>query len=116
MTNWFSMLKKGLSTIFHHISFFTEKFECAPGSTKKKSFDIFFSLQRGFVISDIVFGCDGPTSNPSPVWELSLITQFSGFTTLQSLVSEKHCMGARSCMVLSMRKDDLMYNLCPSNS
>ena len=116
MTNWFSMLKKGLSTILHHTSFFTEKFECAPGSTKKKFFEVFFSLQRGFVISDIVFGCDCPTYNPSPVWELTLITQFWGFTTLRSLVLEKHCKGARSCMVLSMRSDDVMYNPCPSTS
>ena len=81
------MLKKGLSTILHHTSFFTEKFECSPESTK--NFDVFFSLQGGFVISDIVFGCDDPTYNPSPVRELSLLTQFSGITTLQSLVLEK---------------------------
>ena len=87
------MLKKGLSTILHHTSFFTEKYECAPGSTKKNFFEVFLSLQRGFVISNIVFGCDSPTYNPSPVWELSLLTQFSGFTTLQSLVLEKHCKG-----------------------
>ena len=33
-----------------------------------------YILQGGFVISDIVFGCDGPTCNPSPVRELSLLT------------------------------------------
>ena len=55
---------------------------------------IFIVLQGGFVISDIVFGCDDPTYNPSPVRELSLLTQFSGITTLQSLVSEKQCKGA----------------------
>ena len=32
---------------------------------------------RGFVISDIVFGCGNPTYNPSPVQELCLLTQFS---------------------------------------
>ena len=48
----------------------------------------------GFVISDIVFGCDNPTYNPSPVQELSLLNQFSGITTLQSLVLEKQCKGA----------------------
>ena len=117
MTNWFLMLKKGLSAILHHTSFFTEKFECSPKSTKKKNFDsFFFFLQGGFVISDIVFGCDDPTYNPSPVRELSLLTQFSGFTTLQSLVSEKHCKGARSSMVLSMSSDDLTYNPSPSSS
>ena len=87
------MLKKGLSTILHHTSFFTEKFECSPESTRKKILTVFFFLQGGFVISDIVFGCDDPTYNPSPVPELSLLTQFSGFTTLQSLVLEKHCKG-----------------------
>ena len=34
-------------------------------------------LQGGFVISDIVFGFGVPTYNPSPVHELSLLTQFS---------------------------------------
>ena len=119
MTNWFLMLKKGLSTILHHTSFFTEKFECSPESTRKKKLTVFcccFFLQGGFVISDIVFGCDNPTYNPSPVGELSLLTQFPGFTTLQSLVSEKHCKGARSNRVLSMRSGDLTYNPSPSNS
>ena len=46
-------------------------------------------LQGGFVILDIVFGCDDPTYNPSPVQELSFLTQFSGIATLQSLVSGK---------------------------
>ena len=39
-------------------------------------------LQRGFVISDIVFGCDNATFNQSLVQELNLLTQFSGITTL----------------------------------
>ena len=116
MTNWFWMLKKGLSTILHHTSFFTEKFKSSPGSTKKNLTFFYFSLQGGFVISDTVFGCDNPTYNPSPVQELSFITQFSGFTTLQSFVSEKHCKGAWSSMVLSMRSDGFTYNPSPSNS
>ena len=45
-------------------------------------------LQGGFVISDIVLVCDDPTYKASSVWELSLLNQFSGFTTLQALVSE----------------------------
>ena len=60
-------------------------------------------LQRGFVISDKVFGCDDPTYNPSPVRELSLLTQFSGIATLHSLFSEKQCKGAWLITVLSMR-------------
>ena len=61
----------------------------------------FMVLQGDFVISDIVFGCDNPTCNPIPVRELSLLTQFSGITTLQTLVSEKQCKGvdlASSCL------------------
>ena len=117
MTNWFVMLKKGFSAILHHTYFFTEKFECCPESTRKKIRQLLFSfLQADFVISDNVFGCDDPTYNPSPVRELSLLTQFSGFTNLQSLVLEKHCKGARSSMVLSMKSDDLTYSPSISNS
>ena len=50
-------------------------------------------MEGGFVISDIVFGCDDPTHNPSSVQILSLLTQFSGFTTLQSLVSGEALQG-----------------------
>ena len=72
-----------------------------PGIYQKHFFDsfFFFFLQGGFAISDIVFGCDDPTDNPSPVQELDLLTQFSGFTTLQSLVLAKHCKEARSSMI-----------------
>ena len=48
-------------------------------------------LQGGLVISDIVFGCHDLTYNPSLVQELSLLTQVSSITTLQSFVSEKKC-------------------------
>ena len=53
----------------------------------------FMVLQGGFVVSDIIFGGDNPIYKPSPVWELGFLTQFSGFTTLQSLVLEKQCEG-----------------------
>ena len=43
-------------------------------------------LLGGFVISDILYGCDHPIYNHSPVGELNLPTQFSGITTLKSLV------------------------------
>ena len=92
MTKWCLMLKRGLSTILHHTSFFTEKFERSPGSIKEVN--VFFFLQGGFDISDIVFGCDCTAYNPSPTWELSLLTQFLGITTLQSLFLEKHCKEA----------------------
>ena len=58
-------------------------------------------LQWSFVISDKVFGCDDPTYNPSPVRELSLVTQFSGITILQSLVLRSNARGldqAWSCL------------------
>ena len=53
--------------------------------------NIFMVFQWGFVIFDKVFGCGNPTDNPSPVWELNLLTQFSGITTLEYLVLEKQC-------------------------
>ena len=82
---------------------------------QKKIF--FHSFARVFfVISDIVFGCDDPTYNPNPDRELSLLTQFSGFTTLQSLDLEKQCKGAWSTMILFMRSNNLTYNPSPSNS
>ena len=73
-------------------------------------------LQVGFIILDIVFGCDNYTYNPSPVPELSLLIQFSVFTTLQSLISEKQCKETQLSMVLSMRSDSLKYNPSPSKS
>ena len=45
-------------------------------------------LQGVFVIPDIAFGCDGTTYNSSCVQELSLLTQVSGITTLQSLAMQ----------------------------
>ena len=76
---------------------------------------IFMVFQGGFVISDIVFGCDNFTYNLSPVQELSLLTQFSGFTTLQSLAWRKQCKGAWPSKILSVRSDNLTYNPSPSN-
>ena len=58
-------------------------------------------LQGCFVISGKVFGCDNPTYNPSPVRELNFLTQFSGITTLQSLVLRSNARGldqAWSCL------------------
>ena len=79
--------------------------------SKVKSFHrIFAILQGGLVVSDIVFGCDEPTHNSSPVQELSLLTQFSGIKAVQSLVLEKECKGTWSSMVLPIRSDDPTYN------
>ena len=102
-------VNKSTSYIIH--SFFTAKFKFFLRSTK-----YFHGLQGGFVISEIVFGCDNPTYNPSFLWELWLLTQCSGITTLQSLILEKQCRGAWPSMVLSMKIDKLTYNPSPSNS
>ena len=81
MTSQLLMLKKIMSTILHHTSFFNAKFKFFPQDLP----NIFLVLQGVFVISDNAFGCDEPTYNTSPVWKLSLLTQFSGFTTLHLL-------------------------------
>ena len=104
------MLKKIILTILHHAPFFTEKFKFSQDLPI-----IFMVLQGGFVISDIIFACDDPTYNPDPVWELSLLTQFSRITTLQSFVSEKQCKRAWP-KILSMTSDNLTCNPSPSNS
>ena len=72
-------------------------------------------LQVGFVISGIVFLYDDPMYNPNPVQELSLLTQFSGITTLQSLFLEKQCKEPWPIKVFSMRSDDLTHNPSPSS-
>ena len=81
MTSQLLMLKKIMSTILHHTSFFNAKFKFFPQDLP----NIFLVLEGVFVISDNAFGCDEPTYNTSPVWKLSLLTQFSGFTTLHLL-------------------------------
>ena len=43
-------------------------------------------MQGGFVILDIVFGCNDPTHNLSYFQILNLLMQFSDLTTLQSLI------------------------------
>ena len=106
MTNWFLVLKKILSHPFLHQSL----------NVHQDLPKIVMVLQGGFVISDIVFGCDDGTYNASPVWELSVVTQFSDFTNVQSLVSEKQYKGGWSTMILFTRSDDLTYNPRPSNS
>ena len=89
MASQFLTLKKIMSAILHRTFFFTGKFKFFSQDLP----NIFMVLQGGFVISDKAFGCDDPTYKPSPVQELSLLTQFSGITTLQSLVLEKQCKG-----------------------
>ena len=51
-------------------------------------------LYRDFIISDIVSRCNDPKYNLNPVQDFSLVTQFSGITTLQSLLLEKQWKGA----------------------
>ena len=83
------MFKKIMSTMLYHTSFFTANFKFISQDLS----NFFMVLLGGFVISDKVFGWDDPTYNPSPVRGLSLLTQFSGITTLQYLVSEKQWQG-----------------------
>ena len=98
------MLTKVILTIPPHTFCFTAKCNFFPGSTR-------------------VFFCKGVLSfrtlslgvtTPHTVQEFSLLTQFSGITTLQSLVSEKQCKGTWAITVLSMRIDDLTHNPSPS--
>ena len=102
------MLKKVLSTIPSHELFFYRKLTFFQDLLK-------YILLGGFVISDIVFGCDDPTYNPSPVRKMSLLTQFSGITSLQSLVLETQYNGASPIMVLFMKSDNLTHNFSQSN-
>ena len=85
MTNWLLMLKKNSLNNTSSYIFVLQQSLIGHHDLPKS----FIVLPGGVVISYIVFGCDDPTNNPSPVRELSLLTQFSGFTTLQSLVLEK---------------------------
>ena len=50
-------------------------------------------MQGAFLNSDNVFGCDNSKYNPSSVRILSWLTQFSDWTTLQSLVSREALQG-----------------------
>ena len=43
-------------------------------------------MHGGFVISDIVFGCDKSICNPSSVWILGMLTEISSLTALWLLV------------------------------
>ena len=51
------------------------------------------TLQGGFVNLHTVFGCDESTYNPSSVQKLILLTQFSGITILQFLVTRETLQG-----------------------
>ena len=77
MTNCFLRLKETLSTTRHENHFLQQNLSVQQYLPKT-----FMVLQVGFVISDIVFGCENPPSNPSPVRDLSLLIQFSSITTL----------------------------------
>ena len=76
VTSWFFNVEENSVNNASNI-FFTAKFKSFLGSRK-----LFHDYARGFFISDNVFGYDDPTYIPSPVRELSLLSQFSGTTTL----------------------------------
>ena len=75
----------------------TKHHMCSFMSENDLVFILFFIsvifMQGRFVNSDMVVGCDDPTHNPSSVRILSLLTQFSGLTSLQSLVSGERLQG-----------------------
>ena len=50
-------------------------------------------MQGSFDNLDIVFGSDTTTNNSSSLWILNLYTQFSGLTTLQTLVTRETLQG-----------------------
>ena len=96
---WFSCNNKvvfqikadDLSKKISHVLFFLRKWLSV-------SFLFVFFLSccfcaTGFVNSDTVFGCDNSTHNLSSVSILSLLTQFSSLTILQSLVSGEALQG-----------------------
>ena len=82
MATQFLMLKKIWSTILHHTSFVTAKVKFFAG---------FLQFCKGVLpFQALSLGVTTPHITP----EFSLLSQFSGITTLQSLVLEKQCKGA----------------------
>ena len=103
-------VNKSTSYIIH--TFFTAKFKFFPGSTK-----YFHGLQGGFVISEIVFGCDNPTYNPSFFMGVKIAHSIFRHYNPAVLNFGEVMQGALTKhMVLSMKIDKLTYNPCPSNS
>ena len=87
----FQIKADDLSKKYHMCTFFVRK-------RLSVSFLFVFFLSccfciRGFVNSGTVFGSDNSTHNPSSVSILSLLTQFSSLTILQSLVSGETLQG-----------------------
>ena len=103
-------VNKSTSYIIH--TFFTAKFKFFPGSTK-----YFHGLQEGFVISEIVFGCDNPTYNPSFFMGVKIAHSiFRHYNPAVLNFGEVMQEALTKHMVLSMKIDKLTYNPCPSNS
>ena len=104
MTNWVLVLKKGLSTVLHHTSFFTKTFECSPESTN--NVNGFFFCKGVLSFQTLSLGVMTPHITPV-LYRLYNPAVLSFGEVLQ---------GAPSSLVLSMRSDDLTYNPSPSNS
>ena len=103
-------VNKSTSYIIH--SFFTAKFKFFLRSTK-----YFHGLQGGFVISEIVFGCDNPTYNPSFFMGVKIAHSIFRHYNPAVLNFGEVMQGALTKhMVLSMKIDKLTYNPSPSNS
>ena len=101
-------LKLMISITKHHMcSFFVRKWFI---------FFLVVFMKVGLVNSDIAFGCDDPTHNPSSVQILSFLTQFSSLTTLQSLVSTEALQGGLTRhLVLSLMKSHVIPNFSNTN-
>ena len=85
MTSQFLMLKKIMSTILHHNTFFfTENLEFLPGSTK-----YFHVLARVFVISDIREFMIGQQTNDANY--LKTKTNMAGVGTNKTLLLDAYC-------------------------
>ena len=87
MTSQFLMMKKIMSTNLHHTLYI-------PFLQQSLSFsqdlpNIFMVCKGVLSFQRLSLGVTTPHIIPAFLWELRLLTQFSGITTLQSLILEK---------------------------
>ena len=76
---------------------------------------MFILLQGGFLISEVFFGCDNLTYNPSPVWIEAVSSIFRHYSPAVLSLGEE-MQGGLPSVVLSMTSDGLTYNPSLSNS
>ena len=112
MTKWCLMLKRGLSTILHHTSFFTEKFECSPGSIKEVNVSFFFFCKVVLTFQTLSLGVTTPHITPA----LEFAHSIFGHYNLAVLIFGKALQGGLIKHVLTMRSKDLTCNPSPPNT